>query len=666
MCGICGIALSSRSERRLERRVLERMRNELRHRGPDDCGLYLDGHVGLGHQRLSIVDVARGHQPMLSDDENLCIVYNGEVYNHPTLRAELEAGGCRYRTHCDTETVLHLYARHAYDTPRHLRGMFAFAIWDRSRRELFLARDRFGVKPLYYVLTPDGSLYFASEIKALLAANTVAPQLNVGALPDYLANYAPSGEATLFTGVRRLSPGSTLRWRDGLVEIEPYWDLRPAFDSSGNPNQSEQDLVAEFASRFREAVQLRLMADVPLGVFLSGGIDSAAIAATMSDLVDAPVRTFSVAFAEREANELAYARLVAERFHTDHYEVVVTPADFFSALGRLVWHEDEPIAHPSSIALNFVSRLAAEHVKVVLTGEGSDEMLAGYGRYRTTVYNLALGSLYERLTPRPLRDAMRAAVGGLSRRTSLGRKLARTALYLPADLTSLYFDNFAVFSRAWQEQLLRPGLRDRIGANDLDPYVAQSAHFASMGNKPLLNRLLYVDAKTYLQELLMKQDQMSMAASIESRVPFLDHPLTEFAAALPERLKLRGWTTKYVLRKAMHGILPRAIIERRKMGFPVPVGRWLRGPYRWVLEEFVLGDRAAARDLFEPMVVRQLVAAHLAGENHSQRLWSLINLEVWQRIFLDGEEPEHVLMKGHKASVPRGEDHTRRVRVGTA
>jgi asparagine synthase (glutamine-hydrolysing) len=666
MCGICGIALSSRSERRLERRVLERMRNELRHRGPDDCGLYLDGQVGLGHQRLSIVDVARGHQPMLSDDENLCIVYNGEVYNHPTLCAELEAGGCRYRTHCDTETVLHLYARYAFATPHYLRGMFAFAIWDRSRRELFLARDRFGVKPLYYVLTPDGSLYFASEIKALLAANAVAPQLNVGALPDYLANHAPSGGETLFTGVRRLSPGSTLRWRDGLVQIESYWDLRSAFDSSGNPSQREQDLVAEFGSRFREAVRLRLMADVPLGVFLSGGIDSAAIAATMSDLVDAPVRTFSVAFAEREANELAYARLVAERFHTDHHEVVVTPADFFSALGRLVWHEDEPIAHPSSVALNFVSRLAAEHVKVVLTGEGSDEMLAGYGRYRTTVYQLALGSRYERLTPRPLRNAVRAAIGALSRRTNLGRKLARTALYLPADLTSLYFDNFAVFSRAWQEQLLRPQLRDRIGPADLDPYVFQRAHFASVDKQSLLDRLLYVDAKTYLHELLMKQDQMSMAASIESRVPFLDHPLAEFAAALPDRLKLRGWTTKYVLRKAMHGILPPAIIERRKMGFPVPFGRWLRGPYRWLLEEFVLGERAAARDLFETTVVRRLVAAHLAGENHSERLWALINLEVWQRIFLDGEQPEHVLVKANPASVPRGEDHTRRVQVGTA
>ena len=665
MCGICGIALSSRSERRLERHVLERMRDVLVHRGPDDRGLFLDGNIGMGHRRLSIVDVAGGHQPMLSDDENLCIVYNGEVYNHPALRAELEAGGRRYRTRCDTETVLHLYAIHGFETPRHLRGMFAFAIWDRARRELFLARDRFGVKPLYYVLTDDGSLYFASEIKSLVEARAVDPQLNVESLPDYLANHAPSGIDTLFQGVRRLPPGSTLRWRDGVVEIASYWDLRSSFDEQAGGNEAE--LVAEFSSRFREAVRLRLMADVPLGVFLSGGIDSAAIAATMSDLVDAPVRTFSVAFAEREANELEYARLVAERFRTEHHEVVVSPAEFFSMLGRLVWHEDEPIAHPSSIALYFVSRLASEHVKVVLTGEGSDEMLAGYGRYRTTVYNLALGARYEQLTPGVLRDLIRSIVKWSSRRTAFGRRVARTALALPANLTSLYFDNFAVFSRKRQQELLRPALRDRIASASLDPYGAHAAQLDLMMDKSLLDQLLYVDVKTYLHELLMKQDQMSMAASIESRVPFLDHPLAEFAASLPDRLKLRGWTTKHVLRASMRDILPRAILERRKMGFPVPVGRWLRGPYRWLLDEYVLGDRAMARALFEPTALRQLVAEHLAGANHSERLWSLVNLEVWHRIFIDGEEAGHVMVDEARSHDSHGTSRPRHAaRVQTA
>ena len=666
MCGICGIALSSRGERRVERRTLERMRDVLRHRGPDDCGLFEDGNIGLGHQRLSIVDIDRGHQPMLSDDERLCIVYNGEVYNHPSLQEELQAHGCRYRTRCDTETILHLYSRHGFETPRYLRGMFAFAIWDRRRRELFLARDRFGVKPLYYALVSDGSLYFASEIKALLAADAVSPQLNLAALPDYLANHAPSGTETLFAGVRRLPPGCSLRWCDGAVQIEPYWDYSSAFCSKGKVTRSEADLVTEFGHRFHEAVRLRLMADVPLGVFLSGGVDSAAIVATTSYLVDAPVQTFSVAFAEREANELAYARLVADHFRTNHHEVVVSPSDFFAQLGRLVWHEDEPIAHPSSVALYFVSRLASEHVKVVLTGEGSDEMFAGYGRYRTTVYNLALGGRYQRVVPERLRRAARALISALSRRTKLGRKFTRTALYLPADITALYFDNFAVFSRAWQDEMLRPELRDRLGAATLDPYIVLREHFDALEPESLLDRLLYVDAKTYLHELLMKQDQMSMAASIESRVPFLDHPLAEFAASLPDGLKLRGLTTKYVLRQSMRGVLPSRILQRPKMGFPVPVGRWLRGSYRWLLDEFVLGERAMGRALFAPRAVRRLVGEHLAGIDHSERLWSLMNLELWQRIFLDGEEPSRALGDHQSARTQPTPVAQRRVRVGMA
>jgi len=281
-------------------------------------------------------------------------------------------------------------------------------------------------------------------------------------------------------------------------------------------------------------------------------------------------------------------------------------------------------------------------VKVVLTGEGSDEMLAGYGRYRTTLYNLALGRVYHRLTPRPLRGAVRAAIGALAKKFEAGRKLTRTALYLPADVTSLYFDNFAVFSRGWQEVMLRPHLSEGIDVARSNPYAQQCEHLETLDRASILSRLLYADVKTYLHELLMKQDQMSMAASVESRVPFLDHPLAEFAASLPDRLKLHGWTTKYVLREAMRGTLPAAILGRPKMGFPVPVGRWLRGPYRWVVDEYVLGDRAASRDLFERAAVRRLVAAHMSGENHSERLWSLINLEMWQRIFLDGEDAKHV------------------------
>src|SRR5690242_9800912 len=392
MCGINGIAFSSRSRRRVDAAALKAMRDVIRHRGPDDEGIYIDENVGLGHRRLSIVDVASGHQPMTNEDGSLYIIYNGEVYNHADYRDELESRGHVYRTHCDTETILHLYEDHGDHCVDYLRGMFAFAIWDANKRELFIARDRLGVKPLYYVHTDDGSLYFGSEIKTLFEAGAIQPEINFRALPDYLANHATSGEETLYHGIKRLLPGHSLLWRDGKVEIKKYWDV--SFSKAEDKRRSDRDYIAEWAEMFRTSVRLRLMADVPLGMFLSGGIDSSAIAAVMSTMVDEPIKTFSVAFAEREANELAYARLVADAYKTNHHEVVVSPEDFFGALPRLVWHEDEPLAHPSSVALYFVSLLASQHVKVVLTGEGSDELLAGYGRYRKTILNLSMGKLY--------------------------------------------------------------------------------------------------------------------------------------------------------------------------------------------------------------------------------------------------------------------------------
>ena len=635
MCGICGIVIPDSSSRAIDESAFTRLRDTLAHRGPDGFGTFMDAKVALGHRRLSIVDVSHGQQPMASADDALVLVYNGEVFNHPTLMAQLQQDGVRYRTHCDTETVLHVFERRGEAAPEELRGMFAYAVWDKRTRTLTLARDRFGVKPLYYALLSDGTLVFGSEMKAILASGMVRAALREDALPDYLANHATSGEGTLLAGIKRLLPGHTLVWRNGEIRTRRYWDLR--FEAEAEETRPDAELVAEYRDRLREAVRLRLMADVPLGAFLSGGIDSATITALMSQLVDEPIKTFSVGFAEREANELAYARIVAKAYRTDHHEVLVTPEQFFGALPKLVWHEDEPLAHPSSVALNFVSRLAAERVKVVLTGEGSDETLAGYARYKKTILNMRLGGAYQSATPAPLRSLVRSGLEALPASRTRQRAL-RTFLARPATLEALYLDNFAVFSREQQAGLLAPELRARLTSED--PYATAMALMAGSDAKTLLDRLLYVDTKTYLHELLMKQDQMSMAASIESRVPFLDHPLVEWTARLPERLKLRGGTTKYILREAMRDVLPPEILSRGKMGFPVPIGAWLRGPYRAVVDELVLSPRAMERRLFEPAAIRTLVQRHHAGEDHAERLWSLVNLEIWHRVVIEGEPAE--------------------------
>lgn len=635
MCGINGIAFSNRSGRHVDESLLIRMRDVLHHRGPDDGGLFIDGNVGLGHRRLSIVDVAAGHQPMPNEDNTIHIIYNGEIYNHADYREELESKGHRYRTHCDTETIIHLYEEHGAGCVEYLRGMFAFAIWNQNRKELFIARDRLGVKPLYYVHDSEGSLFFASEIKALLEAKAIVPEINFAALPDQLANHATSGEDTLFHGVKRLLPGHTLMWREGEVKIEKFWEVgyEPKHEAS------EKDLIEEWREIFKTSVRLRLMADVPLGMFLSGGIDSSAIAAMMSEMVSEPIKTFSVAFKEREANELEYARLVSNKFKTDHHEIILTPEEFFETLPKLVWHEDEPIAHLASVPLYFVSKLAQQHVKVVLTGEGSDEMLAGYERYRKTVYNLAFGQKYESLTPKALRGFVKGRVESLPV-GSKARKLTRTFLCLPSDIEHIYFDNFAVFPQAMQQKLFTEKTNEKIG--ELNPYNGLNKLLADTDAKEILDQLLYADTKTYLHELLMKQDQMSMAASIESRVPFLDHKLVEFTAKLPTRLKLKGWTTKHILRESMKGILPEAILTRKKMGFPVPVGSWFRNEFRHIIDEYVLSERTQSRGLFNADFIREIVARHNSGaENHDERLWALVNFEIWQRQFIDGEVLKH-------------------------
>lgn len=632
MCGIAGIAFSEQSKRTVDERRLIAMRDRLAHRGPDETGVFIDRNIGLAHRRLSIVDLSAGQQPMTNETGDLQIVYNGEIYNHVDFREDLIGKGHEYKTHCDTETILHLYEEHGAGAIEFLRGMFAFAIWDAGKKQLFIARDRLGVKPLYYVHDQDGSLFFASEIKALLAAEATKAEINFAALPDVFANRGTSGNDTIFKNVKRLQPGHFLVWRAGEIEIKKYWDF--SFEPK-TAVKSERETIEEWHDLFRQAVRLRLMADVPLGMFLSGGIDSSAILAEMATMVDQPVKTFSVAFDDLGANELEFARLVARKFNTEHYETVVSPKQFFDALPGLIWHEDEPLAFDSSVPLYFVSKLAADHVKVVLTGEGSDEIMAGYGRYRKTLLNLRFGANYEAASPAAFRGAMRGGVQILPGK--IRQKLNRTFLNRQATVESLYWNNFAVFSTEDLSDLFSDSAREQIGA--IEPFAILNRIFDESDAADLLDKLLYADSKTYLHELLMKQDQMSMATSIESRVPFLDHKLVEFTARLPEKFKLRGRTTKWILREAMRNRLPPEILTRKKMGFPVPLGKWLRAEFRHVVDEYVLSERTLARDVFKPETVRTIAREHNAGTaDHHAKLWTLINFEIWARQFIDGEK----------------------------
>ena len=596
------------------------------HRGPDDGGIFIDGNIGFGHRRLSIVDVAHGAQPMFNYDKSIAIIYNGEVYNHADYRTELEAKGYVFQNNSDTETIIHLYEEYAEKCVEKLRGMFAFAIWDKRKKELFIARDRLGVKPLYYVHDGEGNLFFGSEIKTLLEANAIKPEINYNALPDQFANHGTSFDETLFKNVKRLLPGHFLIWKDGNLRIEEFWDVNfePKHDE-----RSDKDYVEEWRELFRKSVELRLMADVPLGMFLSGGIDSSAIAAMMATMVDEPIKTFSVGFAEREANEFEYARIVSKKYKTEHHEITITPEQFFSELPNLVWHEDEPIGFIASVPLYFVSKLAQKHVKVVLTGEGSDEILAGYGRYAKALQLLNYGEKYESFTPNFVRQAVKVGV------SAIGGKLNRTFLTREADIENLFFDNFAIYGKAMQKNLFSDETKARI--SEKNPYFYQNNWLEKTDAIEILDKLLYADTKTYLHELLMKQDQMSMAASIESRVPFLDHKLVEFTAKMPTKMKLRGKDTKWILREAMKGILPEEILTRSKMGFPVPIGNWFRGQFKHIVDDYVLSERSLSRGIFNADFVREIVQKHNAGENYDERLWSLINFEIWQRRFFDGE-----------------------------
>lgn len=628
MCGLAGFLKTSSGA---SSATLTRMTELLRHRGPDDAGFFEDALIALGHRRLSIIDLAGGHQPMANETGSLWVVYNGEIFNHTELRASLERDGHRFRTRSDTEAILHAYEAFGPACVERFRGMFAFALWDAAKRTLFCARDRLGKKPFYYFW--DGRLFaFASEIKALLAHPDISPGFNESLLPEYLAFGYSSGDETLFSGIRKLPPGHYLLLRpEGdryILEIRCYWDL-PRYETL--EDQDDASWIRDCRARLENAVETRLMSDVPLGVFLSGGVDSSLIAALMTRLVSGPVQTFSVGYAEQPYSELDYARLVARHLRTEHREVLLTRDNFFSLLPRLIWHEDEPLTWPSSVSLYAVSRLASQHVKVVLTGEGGDELFAGYSRYQHHLWNCQWERRYA-LVPAVLRGRLRSLIASSSLLTAdLRRKLGHTFLARDGALESLYLDNFYAAFASQEQQALFPGLDvapKKIYANFLRYWVQQPQH-------SLLARMLYADQKTYLVELLMKQDQMSMASSIESRVPLLDHLFVEFAARVPDRMKLRGRTGKYILKKIAEDLLPRQILYRTKMGFPTPWRAWLLEPEAAAVYETLLDPEGFLAAYVDRTALELLLARHREGrEDASDRIWRLLNLQIWAAVFL--------------------------------
>lgn len=634
MCGIAGVLKFGR-DARADSGVLRQMCAAMVHRGPDDDGVYTDGPVGLGMRRLSIIDVAGGHQPISNENGTIWIVFNGEIYNHADLRKGLEQRGHRYRTNSDTETIVHLYEEYGRDCVHHLRGMFAFAIWDREKRTLFIARDRLGIKPLYYRLTPE-SFLFGSEIKVILAHGGVRPDFHLDALPEYLAFGYLSGQRTFYNGITKLMPAHRLELNQaGEVNIDQYWDLDV---STIQPVRDESYYVRTYRDLLEEAVRSHLMSDVPLGVFLSGGVDSSAVAALMTEIRKSPVETFSVGYAEQSYSELPYARAVARHLKSLHHEVLVSENEFFDALPRLIWHEDEPVVWPSSVSLYFVARLARERVRVVLTGEGSDETLGGYTRYAFTLKNQAFDQVYRRIVPGFARASVRALIAKSPLiGATLRRKLSHTFLGLDGSTwSSFYFDNFySAFSEAEQEQLLTNETLEKFprgsAYHDVLSYWEDS-------KGEMLQRLLYTDIKTYLVELLMKQDNMSMAASIESRVPFLDHVLVEFATRIPREVQLKGLAGKQILKKAVENLLPRSILYRPKLGFPTPWSGWLAGPRLDAIEKLLLEKRSLHRGYFRRQAIERLFAEHRARyRDHYDRIWRLLNLELWHRVCMEGE-----------------------------
>ncbi len=631
MCGIAGYFRAGRSGTSsplAEHRLIEQMCDVITHRGPDDAGYHVEGGLAIGMRRLSIIDVATGHQPISNEDGSVWIVFNGEIYNFAELRATLVARGHSFKTHSDTETIVHLYEEEGEQCVERLRGMFGFAIWDRRQNKLFIARDRTGKKPLHYTMT-GGAFVFGSEIKSLLQFPGLERNPNLEAISDYLTfGYVPD-PATAFQGIHKLPPGHTLTFQDGRITTHCYWD----FNYEGNaqaPEQPENYYVERLRELIDEAVRVRLVSEVPLGAFLSGGVDSSTVVAMMARATEQPVKTFSIGFSEANFDELKYARLTAERYKTDHHEFIVTP-DVCRLVEEIVWHHDEPFADASSIPTYVVSKLAREHVTVVLSGDGGDELFGGYERY--LIHQGRNG--FEQI-PRWFRRGVMLPLSRILPRAAYGKQFLRN---VSLDGGARFVDSLSYFGDTAKRNLLAGSMQKRLNGRN------SSAAFEQIFDIPVstsqIDRLLYLDSKTYLPgDILTKVDRMSMAHSIEARVPLLDSKLIEFVQTIPASLKLRGKTTKHILKLAMSDLIPGEIINRPKMGFGVPLKKWLNNELREMLHDTLTDQRARERGLLNPRAVRDLLNEHGRGRrDNSLHLWGLLTLELWHRSFID-RKPE--------------------------
>ena len=626
MCGIVGIVRNDGKP--VDEQLLSRMNNAIRHRGPDDDGFYVNGSVGLGMRRLAIIDLKGGAQPIHNQDRSSWIVFNGEIYNYLELREKLEKLGHTFYTNSDTEAIVHAYDQFGVDCPKHLRGMFAFAIWNERSQELFLARDRVGKKPLLYAHV-NGQLSFASEFSALLLHPDVSRDIQPEALDYYLSFMCIPAPLTAYRAIRKLEPGHWLRWRKGEIELQRYWQP----DFTKKIELSEEEAGERTVEILRDAVKVRLMSEVPLGAFLSGGIDSSAVVALMSQESSDRVKTFSIGFDEQDFSELHHARRIAEHVGAEHHEFIVRP-DALEVLPTLVEHYGEPYADSSAVPTYYVAKETRKHVTVALNGDGGDESFAGYERYIA----MGLTEKYRRV-PAFLRESIIKESVNLIPSSPTKRSRVKSAKRLLDAVALPRVDRYTRWVSVFNEQTKQPLYSDlfRAQTKAADATGILAEWFKRANGIGILDAMLLTDQMTYLpNDLLVKVDIATMAVSLEARSPFLDHHVIEFAASLPQNLKLRRLTSKYLLKKVLRKLLPSENLNRRKMGFGVPVGHWFRGKMQPFLREVLLSEKALRRGLFKPHAVKQLIELHVRGErDHSQQLWTLLMLELWFNQFID-------------------------------